>query len=157
MQRDLANGGQGDAVALLDAFGNLLLCAPGRQTSSTVCTAFMECTRRYAQLRYKVMHGASAAAQLEARSYLAHPREGTFVFARGPDASAHSYMDLGAYGSTMEGPLPADNPAQFQYVLPALAPRQLAQLVAHMPPLYRDTIRIDPRQVADQDLVAALA
>jgi tRNA(Arg) A34 adenosine deaminase TadA len=157
MARDLANGGQGDAVALLDAFGNLLLCAPGRQDTSTICTAFMECTRRYAQLRYKVTHGASAAAQLEARSYLGHPREGTFVFARGPDASAHSYMNLGAYGSTMEGPLSDDNPGQFQYVLPALPVAQLAQLLAQMPPLYRDTIRIDPRQVADQELVAALA
>jgi hypothetical protein len=156
MERDLANGGQGDAVALLDPFGNLLLCAPGRQAKSTICTAFMECTRRYAQLRYQLMHGASAAAQLEALSYLAHPRDGTFVFARGPDAGSHSFMNLGAYGSTMEGPLPAENPAQFQYVLPALSAAQLAQLCAQMPPLYRDTIRIDPRQVADQALVAAL-
>ena len=157
MERDLANGGQGDAVALLDAFGNLLLCAPGRRAKSTICTAFMECTRRYAQLRYKLMHGASPAMQAEARSYLAHPREGMFVFAHGPDAGSHSYMNLGAYGSTMEGPLPPENPAQFQYVLPALAPAQLAELCAQMPPLYRDTIRIDPRQVADQALVAALS
>lgn len=157
MERDLANGGQGDAVALLDAFGNLLLCAPGRQSKSTICTAFMECTRRYAQLRYKLMHGASAAAQLEARSYLGHPREGTFVFARGPDASTHSYMNLGAYGSTMEGPLPDDNPTQFQYILPSLPAAALAQLCAQMPPLYRDTIRIAPQQVADPALIAALS
>ena len=103
------------------------------------------------------MHGASERVQGEVRSYLAHPREGTFVFARGPDAGTHSYMNLGAYGSTMEGPLPADNPAQFQYVLPTLPPEQLAQICAQMPPLYRDTIRIDPRQVADQGLIAALS
>ncbi len=157
MERDRKLGGQGDAVALLDAFGNLLLVAPGRHAQSTICTAFMECTRRYAQLRYQLMHGASEQAQADVRSYLAHPREGTFVFARGPDAGTHSYMDLGAYGSTMEGPLPAANPAQFQYVLPALPPAQLAQLCAQMPPLYRDTIQIRPLQVANPALVAALS
>ena len=36
--------------------------------------------------------------------------------------SALSFMDLGAYGSTMEGPLPLTNPAQFQYVRPRMAP-----------------------------------
>jgi cytosine deaminase len=65
-------------------------------------------------------------------------------------------MDLGAYGSTMEGPLPANNPAQFQYVLPRIAERDLHDLCAAMPPLYRDTIRIRPGQVADQALVDAL-
>jgi tRNA(Arg) A34 adenosine deaminase TadA len=157
MARDKANGGDGDAVALLDAFGNLLLCAPGRRSQSTICTAFMECTRRYAQLRYKLMHGASDSAQAEVRSYLAHPREGTFVFARGPDAGSHSYMNLGAYGSTMEGPLPENNRAQFQYVLPALPASELAQLCSQMPPLYRDSIRINPQQVADPQLIAALS
>lgn len=157
MERDRAQGGEGDAVALLDAFGNLLLCAPGRRLQSTICTAFMESTRRYAQLRYKLMHGASERAQAEVRSYLAHPREGTFVFARGPDAGTHSFMNLGAYGSTMEGPLPAANPAQFQYVLPTLPAEQLAQICAGMPPLYRDTIRINPQQVLDQELIAALS
>jgi cytosine deaminase len=157
MERDRAQGGDGDAVALLDAFGNLLLCAPGRRSQSTICTAFMECTRRYAQLRYKLMDGTDEDTLAEVRSYLAHPREGTFVFARGPDAGSHSYMNLGAYGSTMEGPLPANNPHQFQYVLPALPQEELAQLCAQMPPLYRDSIGINPQQVADQQLIATLA
>jgi tRNA(Arg) A34 adenosine deaminase TadA len=157
MAQDIAMGGQGDAVALLDAFGNLLLCAPGRRSQSPICTAFMECTRRYAQLRYKLMHGAIAQTRDETLRYLAHPRHGTFVFARAPDASAPSFMNLGAYGSTMEGPLPAHNPHQFQYVLPALPDDELQALCAAMPPLYRDTIRIRPRQVADQALIAALA
>ena len=156
MTQDVAQGGQGDAVALLDAFGNLLLCAPGRRAQSAICTAFMECTRRYAQLRYTLMHGASDETVAEVRSYLAHPREGTFVFARGPDTSAHSMMDLGAYGSTMEGPVPEHNPAQFQYVLPSITALELAQLCAQMPPLYRDIICINPVQVLDPTLIAAL-
>jgi cytosine deaminase len=156
MARDVAQGGRGDAVALLDPFGNLLLCAPGRRSQSEICTAFMECTRRYAQLRYSLMQDANDEARGEVRAYLAHPREGTFVFARGPDMSAHSYMDLGAYGSTMEGPLPAHNPTQFQYVLPSLTVPELALLCAQMPPLYRDIIRINPVQVLDLALIDAL-
>ena len=156
MERDRQQGGEGDAVALLDSFGNLLLCAPGRRALSPVCTAFMECTRQYAQLRYTLMQGAGASAQEEVRRYLAHPKEGTFVFARGPDLDAASFMNLGAYGSTMEGPLPAHNPAQFQYVLDAIDPQALAAVCAHMPPLYAGIIGIRPVKVADQGLAAAL-
>ncbi|UUZ50410.1 hypothetical protein LP420_11310 [Massilia sp. B-10] len=65
----------------------------------------MECTRRYAQLRFKLMQQADDEMRADVCRYLAHPRHGTFVFARGPDASAASFMNLGAYGSTMEGPL----------------------------------------------------
>jgi tRNA(Arg) A34 adenosine deaminase TadA len=157
MARDREHGGAGDAVALLDSFGNLLLCMPGRMTQSGIRSAFMETTRAYAQLRYKLMAGATAAQQDEVRRYLGHPKDGTFVFARGPDAGAVSFMNLGAYGSTMEGPLPLKNPTQLQYVLPAMPEAELAALCAAMPPLYRSVIRIRPSQVADQDLVAALS
>lgn len=156
MERDRAQGGSGNAVALLDAFGNLLLCSHGRRTQSDIRTAFMECTRAYAQLRYKLMEGADPARQNEVRRYLGHPKDGTFVFAVGPDDGAHSFMELGAYGSTMEGPLPADNPAQFQYVQPGMPADRLQQLCASLPPLYRDQIGIRPVQVADATLIAAL-
>ncbi|MYM65789.1 nucleoside deaminase [Pseudoduganella sp. FT55W] len=156
MARDREHGGAGDAVALLDSFGNLLLCMPGRMAQSGIRSAFMETTRAYAQLRYKLMNGAAPAQQDEVRHYLGHPKDGTFVFAQGPDASAVSFMNLGAYGSTMEGPLPLTNPAQFQYVLPSMPEAELAALCAAMPPLYRNVIRIRPTRVADAALVAAL-
>ncbi len=153
---DREQGGQGDACALLDMFGNLLLCVPGRRSGSAIASAFMECTRQYAQLRYSLMQGRDGAASEEVQRYLAHPKEGTFVFARGPGRDAVSFMNLGAYGSTMEGPLPANNPAQFQYVLPQLPQAELDAMCAAMPPLYRDIIRIRPVQVADAALVAAM-
>lgn len=156
MARDREHGGAGDAVALLDSFGNLLLCMPGRLGQSGIRSAFMETTRAYAQLRYKLMHGATPEQQNEVRHYLGHPKDGTFVFVKGPDASAVSFMNLGAYGSTMEGPLPLKNPAQFQYVLPSLPEAELAAICAAMPPLYRHIIRIRPTQVADAALVSAL-
>ena len=156
MEQDRRQGGDGDCAALLDGFGNLLLCVPGRRHQSAICTAFMECTRQYAQLRYKLMLGASAEMQLAVRRCLAHPKQGTFVLARGPDASAQSFMDLGAYGSTMEGPPPEHNPHQFQYVLPRIGEAQLQAICAGLPPLYRDTVRIRPSQVAARALVDAL-
>jgi len=154
--RDRAQGGPGDAVVLLDAFGNLLLCCHGQRKQSAIRTAFMECTRAYAQLRYKLMEGAAPALQDEVRLYLGHPRDGTFVFAQGPADDAAGFMNLGAYGSTMEGPLPDHNPAQFQYVLPGLDEARLARLCADMPPLYRQLIGTRPVQVRDADLIAAL-
>lgn len=157
MALDRAAGGPGDAAALLDGFGNLLLCVPGQLTASRIRTPFMECTRRYAQLRYELLSVAGAAAQMEIRRYLAHPKEGTFVFASAPDDSAASYMDLGAYGSTMEGAVPAYNPAQLQYVRAGLPQAELDALCKSMPPLYRDVIKIRPVQVADVELIAALA
>lgn len=152
MEKDRQHGGDGDCVALLDSFGNLILCAPGRRAQSAICTAFMECTRQYAQLRYKLMHGATGEACVEVRQYLAHPKVGTFVFARGPDSSAASLMNLGAYGSTMEGALPEDNPTQFQYVVPGQPQQELDTLCGQLPPFYRDTIGIKPVQVASEGL-----
>ncbi len=152
MEKDRQQGGDGDAVALLDSFGNLILCVPGRRAQSAICTAFMECTRQYAQLRYKLMHGATKEVCAEVRQYLAHPKVGTFVFARGPDSSAASVMNLGAYGSTMEGALPENNPAQFQYVVPGQPQADLDAQCEQLPPFYRDSIGIKPVQVANERL-----
>jgi cytosine deaminase len=66
-------------------------------------------------------------------------------------------MALGAYGSTMEGALPLNNPAQFQYVRPAMPEPALHELCSHLPPLYRSLIKIRPTQVADAALVAAIS
>lgn len=160
MEQDLRDGGQGDAAALLDSFGNLLLCMPGKLSQSAIRTPFMECTRQYAQLRYELMAGAAntdPALQEEIKSYLGHPKHGTFVLAIGPDNSAASFMTLGAYGSTMEGALPENNPAQFQYVRPAMTDEALLALCEAMPPLYRKLIRIRPCQVASRALIDAHA
>jgi len=154
--RDKGMAGKGDAVALLDSFGNLILCSHGRHTHSGIRTAFMECTRAYAQLRYKLMEGADAATRAEVRQYLGHPKDGTFVFAVGPDESALSFMNLGAYGSTMEGPLPENNQCQFQYVTPGMPEEQLHALCGRLPPLYSQKIGIRPVQVQDRALVEAL-
>jgi cytosine deaminase len=156
MAQDREQGGDGDAVALLDSFGNLLMCVPGRRSQSLICTPFMECTRQYAQLRYSLMEDADEEERRSIMRYLAHPKFGTFVFARGPDASARGFMDLGAYGSTMEGPLPPDNPHQFQYVRAAMPQEELESLCAALPPFYTKVAQVRPVQVANRALVDAL-
>ena len=156
MEQDRRNGGTGEAAALLDSFGNLLLCLPGRQAQSLIRTPFMECTRLYARLRHELMAGADVAQQEEYKRYLGHPKHGTFVLSGAPDASAAGIMTLGAYGSTMEGALPDNNPAQFQYVRSGMPETDLLALCEALPPLYSQLIRIRPRQVADQALIAAL-
>jgi len=142
---DREQGGEGDAVALLDAFGNLLLCVPGQCSLSPLRTAFMEATRQYAQLRYHLMHKASEAQRAEVRRYLAHPKEGTFVFRRGPGAAAHDIMDMGAYGSTMEGPLPESNRQQWLFVQGQQTEAALNALCVALPPFYVNEVGLFPR------------
>lgn len=156
MQQDRDNGGSGDAAALLDAHGNLLLCVPGQVGASPVRTAFMECTRQYAQLRHGLLADAGAAEREQISRYLAHPQFGTFVLANGPDASAASFMQLGAFASTMEGALPPSNGAPLQYVRAAMAQEDLLALCAALPPFYRELVRLQPRQVLDAELIAAM-
>jgi cytosine deaminase len=141
---DRQQGGPGQAVALLDYFGNLLFCLPGNMAASPIKTAFMLTTRAYAGLRYSLKQQIGK----DMYKYLGHPKYGTFVFLLGPDDSAASLIDLGAYGSTMEGELPKDNPNQFQYWNATMDPARLATYCAGLPPLYSQTIKVNPVQVA---------
>jgi tRNA(Arg) A34 adenosine deaminase TadA len=141
---DRQHGGSGQAVAVLDYFGNLLFCLPGNTAASPIQTAFMLTTRAYAGLRYSLKQQIGSRVY----QYLGHPKYGTFVFLSGPDDSAASLIDLGAYGSTMEGPLPQDNPNQFQYWNASMDPVALAAYCARLPPLYKNVIKVNPVQVA---------
>jgi hypothetical protein len=141
---DRQQGGPSQAVALLDYFGNLLCCLPGNMKASPIKTAFMLTTRSYAGLRYSLKQQIGTRVY----EYLGHPKYGTFVFLLGPDDSAASLIDLGAYGSTMEGPLPKDNPNQFQYWNASMDPAGLAAYCAKLPPLYSELIKVNPVQVA---------
>jgi tRNA(Arg) A34 adenosine deaminase TadA len=152
-QADRAAGGDGDACALLDAFGNLVLCLPGALATSPIQTAYMRCVRAYSLLRHRLR----SAGVAQAERYLGHPKHGTLLLLRGPDHGAASFMTLGAYGSTMEGPLPSENPHQFQYVQARLAAGQVQQLCEALPPLYRHAIKVMPSQVDDAALISAFA
>lgn len=151
--QDIAQGGKGNAVAFLDYFGNLLLCLPGNEKASLIQTAFLLVTRNYAQLRFNLR---SSLSDEEVLPYLAHPKYGTFVFAHGPDKTSHSLIELGAYGSTMEGALPPENPNSFQYGVPTIAQADLDDYCQTLPPLYSQEIQVHPQQVTNSDLINAL-
>lgn len=148
-QQDLLNGGSGSSVALLDYFGNLLICLPGNEAVSPIQTPFMMVTRAYAQLRHQLyaLYGATIL------NYLCHPKYGTFVVTLGQDKGTSSLIDLGAYGSTMEEALPADNLNSLQYVVPTISQSDLTAYCQNLPPLYSHDIGVYPTQVADQALI----
>lgn len=148
-----------DAVALIDPFGNLLLCLGGQEAQSPIRTAFMEVTRGYATLRWRLMNAQDPAVAQQAADCLTHAKYCTFVALHAPDpATSQAVMVLGAYGSTMEAAPPAPFPSSFQYVVaPAAATEEdVAMLAARLPPLYRELIGEAPTRVLDQQLRATV-
>lgn len=146
-----------NAVALIDPFGNLLICMGGQEQLSPIKTAFLQLTREYARIRWQLMNNASTAS--EAGLYLTHPKYCTFVSLYGPDpSSSTAVMTLGAYGSTMEGPLPQPFPSAFQYVLPppGFTTEQIAELASTLPPLYTSFVGVAPQQVLSEGLRKAV-
>lgn len=159
MKMDRMAGGPGDAVALIDYFGNLLLVTSGNANASAIQTAFMACTRSYAGLRHMLflLHASDPNLYPEdPHLYLAHPKYCTFVAVLGPDYSSESFMGLGAYGSTMEGPLPASNPNQYQYCVPRISPDEVVTMCEGMPPLYSQIIKVNPVPVGSPELAEAV-
>lgn len=148
-----------NSVALLDPFGNLLVCLGGVENESPIKTAFMETTRGYAVMRWTLMNDPDPAVRAQAEQYLTHPKYGTFVFLYAPDPTTpQAVMTFGAYGSTMEGPVPQSYPSNLQYVLlPGnTTPQALSTLAQDLPPFYTQSVQVAPAQVLSQDLINAI-
>lgn len=144
-----------NAVAMLDPFGNLLLCLGGMEQDSPIRTAFMEVTRSYAEMRWALMNDPRETVRAQAEATLTHPKYGTFVFLEFPDPrTAQAVMTLGAYGSTMEGPIPQSFPSNLQYVNlpPKTTQAEVAELAINLPPFYTSSVQVAPQQVLDQGL-----
>lgn len=148
-----------NSVALIDPFGNLLVCLGGLENQSPIRTAFMETTRNYAVMRWTLMNDPDPAVRAQAEQYLTHPKYGTFVFLYAPDPTTpQAVMTFGAYGSTMEGPVPQSYPSNLQYVLlPGKTTAQaLSTLAQNLPPFYTQSVQVAPAQVLSQDLINAV-
>lgn len=146
-----ANPAARNAVAFIDPFGNLVLCLADTPEVSPINTAFMNVTRAYAQTRWTLSNEyAQNLITDDPANYLTHPKYGTFVFLYAPDpADSTTVMTLGAYGSSMEGPIPNVFPANLQFFFP---PRQgsfseLVQVVNELPPFYTQSVNISMMQV----------
>jgi tRNA(Arg) A34 adenosine deaminase TadA len=149
-----------NSVAFLDPFGNLLLCLPGAEHHSPIRTAFMELTRTYAHIRWVLMNSPNASTRNQADEVLTHPKFGTFVFLYSPDPDTpQGIMTLGAYGSTMEGPIPQSYPSNLQYVLlpDGTTNAMVARRAMSLPPFYTTGVQLDPAQVLDSALTAEAA
>ncbi|MGF6934570.1 tRNA(Arg) A34 adenosine deaminase TadA [Paraburkholderia sp. UCT70] len=88
-------------------------------------------SRRHARLRSKLL----SQNVPELLKYLGHPKYCTFVMALGPDSGSQGLLEFGAYGSTMEGPLPRVNPSPLQYVKPGMPQGDLDEFCSTLPPL----------------------
>jgi tRNA(Arg) A34 adenosine deaminase TadA len=140
--------GARNAVAFIDPFGNLLCASADRYDRTPVSTAFLTVTQHYAATHFDLTNDPRMTAA--ARASLTGPRYGTFVFLHAPDPGLPTtLMDLGAFGSTMEGSVPVASPSPMQFYRP---PRdgtidELDALVRAMPPFYRSLVRLRPEQV----------
>jgi len=138
-----------NAVALLDPFGNVILCLADRFDLSPVHTAFMNVTQSYAITRHGLMDDKDT--RQSATEYLTHPKYGTFVFLYAPNPKdSTTIMTLGAYGSTMEGPVPQIFPANFQYYNPPLegTVEEFRSVIMGLPPFYTQLAQISAMKVA---------
>jgi cytosine deaminase len=138
-----------NAVALLDPFGNVVLCLADSFDLGPVYTAFMNVTQAYATTRYGLMDDEDTRQQ--ATENLTHPKYGTFVFLYAPNPSdSTTIMTLGAYGSTMEGPVPQVFPANFQYYNPPLegTVEEFRLVIMGLPPFYTQLAQISAMKVA---------
>ncbi|MTK63664.1 MAG: nucleoside deaminase, partial [Methanobacterium sp.] len=114
-----------NSAALVDPFGNVLLVIGNNQGSCKIDTSFLLLTRSYAQCRRNDDNAKDGA--------LPHPKRCQIILLHGPDQGTESLMDLGAYGSTMEGPLPSDNPDNLLYIVPRPPPSALAAMSDALP------------------------
>lgn len=137
-----------NAVAFIDYYGNLLMASADRFDINPVATAFMATVQNYSKLRFSLINDPETSAS--AQQSLSNPKYGTFVFLYAPDGfDTNTLKDMGAYGSTMEGPIPVTTPSNFQfYNDPQVGTfENLQKLIAAMPPLYKELVKITPQKV----------
>lgn len=145
-----------NSVAFLDPFGNLLVCLGGREERSPIRTAFLEVTRAYAHIRWVLMNHRDKSVREQAGNVLTHPKYGTFVSLYAPDPNTpQGLMTMGAYGSTMEGPIPETFPSSLQYVLlpDGVSHAEVSELAMRLPPFYTTGVQVAPAQVLDDGLI----
>ena len=129
-----------NSAALIDPFNHVLLIM-GYGSNATpddvgLETPFMTLTRSYAECRRKSSWAKDG--------YLPHPKRCKFVLLNEPSQNALDVMNLGAYGSTLEGPPQAGNKFSLCYFNPTQSPESLTAMIKAFPPLYSQTINITP-------------
>lgn len=134
-----------NSACIIDPFGNILLAESGVQDKSPIRTPFMELVRKYHKLIFD--------AGREGRRYFAHIKYCKIVMMLGPGQDSKSLMELGCFGSCIEGELPYG--MQLQYVIPQQKHQDLQCMLENLPPLFSTIVRLQDhvRQVEDAELV----
>lgn len=146
--RALAEGepGRGSSSALIDPFGNLLIASGGGPVDDPIDTGFANVIRTYSRTRFEL--ATDPVLSGPASKYLTHPKFGTIFRYPVPDPdSPVTLFELGAYGSTMEGPLPRGCNANLRFIGEGVDEErsrdELLALVEAMPPFYSETVGLD--------------
>jgi tRNA(Arg) A34 adenosine deaminase TadA len=132
-------GNSFDAAALVDPAGGVRLVVGGQETRSPLRTPFMELTRGYARL-----------GQSQKQPHFKRCRVVTLM---GPGNRDVDLMALGAYGSTVEGPLPEGSSRHWEYVIARQSLEELKAMRDRLPPFYRNLVRPDIQQIVDTELI----
>jgi hypothetical protein len=149
--RDLLEKGNesGGAAALLDPHGNLLTASVGRGSNRPTDTGLIEVIRTYSRARFEFKSDPDLE---EVGRYLPHPKYCSLVRYPPPDpGSPLALMELGAYGSTMEGPILATNRPNLFFLAKdgGWKGQELEGLVTAMPPFYSDLVGIEFETLVD--------
>ncbi|MEW6603646.1 MAG: hypothetical protein AB1351_03020 [Thermoproteota archaeon] len=115
-----------NSACLIDPFGNVLLAESGSLDKSPIRTPFMELVCRY----HKLMFDAGP----EGRKYFAHVKYCKIVMMLGSGQDSKSMMELGCFGSCIEGKLSEGR--QLQYVIPQQRGQDLQRMLENLPPLF---------------------
>jgi cytosine deaminase len=134
-----------NSACIIDPFGNVLLTESGAQDASPIRTPFMELARKYHRLLFE--------AGQEGSKHLAHMKYCKTVLMLGPGRDSKSLMELGCFGSCIEGEMPKGK--QLQYIIPRQKPQDLRDMLDNLPPLFSSVVRIQDatQQVEDAALV----
>lgn len=98
---ELADRSEGNAGALIDPYGNVLLALGGREETSPIQTpVFRLCRNYYSLRRYLGEPG---------RAYFPPLKFCRLVTLRGPEANAVGVAEVGAFCSSVRGPFPNDS------------------------------------------------
>lgn len=136
--------GSSGAWALLDAPGNLIAASAGSEPEDPTCTGLVKIVRDYSELRFRLASRLEKGHDLS-NERLHHPKFGVFLRYPEPDfKSPLAIMELGVYGSTMEGPVPAENEPNLCFIRNGRDARlsRIRRLIEGMPPLYSEAIGI---------------
>ena len=147
LKRVASHSKDGNAVAFIDLFGNLVLCQSGNENISPIQTPLMEVIQNYSKTLWTLMNDEDTRKVAE--KTLTHSSFGTFLFLYAPEPDlATTIMDLGAYSFTMYKKIASAIP-NLQYVNPPRKGRieDLISLLSDLPPFYSEQVNLSICQI----------